>query len=265
MGKKEKLKQALVAAVKKLAKGKIALLLSGGLDSSVIAKILKDLRITFTAYTSDFGGPDTAIAKKLSKQLRLKHKTLHFTGNPEKLVEQAVKITKTTDPVQISVAIPMILAAEAAAKDGNRMLFSGLGSDEFLCGYGSHAKAMEKGYKAVHSECLHRLVQVRKDIKRDSAVCRHFGLKPALPFMDKKVVNTALSIHPQEKISPTQKKIVLRKIAKEIGLPEYVYNRPKKAAQYGSGSFTILKCISKEKGFKFVKDYLGYVNSASIS
>jgi len=259
---KEQLKQALIATVKKLAKGKIALALSGGLDSSVIAKILTDLKIEFTAYTADFGGPDTAVAQQLGKQLKLRHKTLHFAGSPEALIKQAIKITKNIDPVQISIALPMIFIAEAAARDKNKILFTGLGSDEFLCGYNSHAKALEKGYKSVHSECLHRLVQVKQDIKRDSALCKHFGLKPALPFMDKKVVDIALSIHPKHKISPTQKKIVLRKIASEMNLPKYICSRPKKAAQYGSGSFTILKCFAKEKGFKFISDYLNYINES---
>ena len=259
MDKKQVLKNALIAAVKKLAKGKIALALSGGLDSSVIAKILKNSKIKFTSYTADFGGPDSAVASKLAKELGLTHKLIDFTGNPEALVKQAVQITKSTNPVQISVALPMVLLAEAAANDGNKILFSGLGSDEFLCGYGSHTKALEKSYAAVHSECLNRLKLVKMDIKRDSAICKYFGIKPALPFMDKKVVDTALAIPPKYKISATEKKIILRKIAKELGLPEYVYNRPKKAAQYGSGSFTMLKCLSKEKGFKFIENYLNYL------
>lgn len=265
MDKKEVLKQALIAAVKRVSRGKVALLLSGGLDSSVLAKILKDSKINFTAYTADFKGPDSAVAQKLCKQLRLQHKVLRFTGNPESIIKEAVVITKMRNPVDISVAMPMILAAEAAANDKNDIIMSGLGSDEFLCGYNSHAKALEQGYAAVHRECLHRLVQVKHDLKRDRSICKQFGIKPVLPFMDKKVISIALSIHPKYKISVTEKKIILRQIARELGLPEYIYNRPKKAAQYGSGSFTVLKCISKEKGFKFVKDYLSYVNSASIS
>jgi asparagine synthase (glutamine-hydrolysing) len=248
MKPREQLKQALIAAVKKLAKGRIALAFSGGIDSSVIAKILKDLKVKFTAYTTDFGGPDAEIAKKLGKHLRLKHKTLHINGNPEVLIKKAVAITKMQSPVDISVAMPMVIAAEAAAKDSNKVIFSGLGSDEFLCGYGSHAKALETGYDAVHRECLHRLVQVKHDIKRDRAICKHFGLKPALPFMDKKVVKIALGIHPKYKISQTQKKIVLREIASEMALPEYVYNRPKKAAQYGSGSLKLLEKTAKTEG-----------------
>lgn len=259
MDKKEALKQALIAATKKLARGKVALAFSGGIDSSIIAKILKSLKIDFTAYTVDFKGPDAAVAKQLGKQLKLKHKTLRFTGNPEPLIEKAIRITKTTNPVQISVAMPMVLVAEAAAKDRNQILFSGLGSDEFLCGYGSHAKALEQGYPAVHSECLNRLEKVKTDIKRDTRICRHFGLKPALPFMDKKVVDIALKIPPKQKISAAEKKIVLRKIAGELGLPAYIYSRPKKAAQYGSGSFTALKYISKEKGFKLLDDYLKHL------
>ena len=70
------------------------------------------------------------------------------------------------------------------------------------------------------------------------------------------MVDIALSIPPSQKISRTSRKIVLRKIAKDIGLPKYIYERPKKAAQYGSGSLKTIKKLAKEAGFSSICSYL---------
>lgn len=254
---KERLQEALVKAIKRLAKNKkIGLMLSGGIDSSVIAKMLLDNKIKFTAYTVDFGGQDAEIAKKLAKELSIKHKMIKFKGNAEQLIKKVLKIIKTSDIIDIGVAMPVLLAAEKAAKEGKDIVISGLGSDEILAGYGSHAKALEHGWKEVHKECIRRLVAVKKDIRRDRAICRFAKIKPVLPFMDKKVVDIAMRIHPKQKISASQKKIILREIAKEIRLPEYIYERPKKAAQYGSGSLKLLKKTAKSKGRSCIEDYI---------
>jgi asparagine synthase (glutamine-hydrolysing) len=258
---KKELKQALIESVKNNVKGykNIALALSGGIDSSVIAKILKDNKIKFKAYSVCFECEtiDTKIAEKLANKLNLDFEKIIFKGNYESLIKRVTKITKKHDPITIGVGMPLIVIAEKAIEEDIDVIISGLGSDEILAGYGSHTKALEKGWKEVQKECEHRIKEeVKKDIERDQSIGQYYNIDIATPFMDKKVIDIALKIHPKHKISKHEKKIILKQIAKEMDLPKYIYERSKKAAQYGSGSHKIIKKLSKKAGFDTIKQYL---------
>jgi len=237
---------------------KCALFFSGGLDSSVIAKLLSETCVEFTAYTVGMkGSADPEAAKKIAAELGIKLKVIII--KPEeisKLVKAVIWITKSDDPVTIGVGIPLYAAAKEAAKDGYKIIFSGSGSDEIFAGYDSHAKAFLNGWKDVHEECTKRVHGINKDIARDAAICKHFSLDSFMPFIDIDVVRMVMALHPKLKISSEKNKIILRDIAKNIGVPQEAYERKKKAAQYGSGVSKALTTISKKESFSTVKEYL---------
>lgn len=258
MNNKQKLKNALINAVKKLEGKKIALALSGGLDSSVLAKLMKDLKIKFKCYSVVFGEKckDAIVAKSLAKELKLNFKEI-IVKNGEGLAKEVIKITGKSDPITVGVGMPILAIAKEAKKDRKKILVTGLGSDEALCGYNSHIKALTKGHKVVEKECKRRIEkEVLKDIERDKSISDSLGLQIAAPFLEKEVVKVALSIPIREKISKTNKKIVLRNIAEKMALPIWVYKRKKLAAQYGSGSNKLLKKLSKKHGFSTMGSYL---------
>jgi asparagine synthase (glutamine-hydrolysing) len=260
MNQKEELKNVLTKAIKEGVNRhkKVALALSGGIDSSVIAKILQDLGINFTAYSVSFEkeNSDIKIAEKLANDMKINFKKIVFIGDYEGLVSDLIRITKRHDSITIGVGMPLLVICQQAKHDNADLILTGLGSDETLAGYDSHAKALENGFKAVDIECKKRVKEVSRDVERDKAICENYKIAVSTPFLDENVINIALSIPPEQKISKNEKKIVLREIAKELGLPDYVYNRPKKAAQYGSGSQKILKKLSNEKGFRTTDGYL---------
>ncbi len=259
----QKLVDALISAVKKELEGEkvVGLLFSGGLDSSIVGKILNDLEVDVIPITvGEKNSEDVLTAQKISKDLFKKHITIYLTQKlVEKTIPEVMKITKESDIITVSVGCVIYLAAKYASLLGLKTIFTGTGSDELFAGYKSHEKALERGFDGVHEECLRRLKEIKKDVERDTKICEHFGLIVKTPFLDKKVVEIALDIHPKHKISKEEKKIILRKVAKELGLPEEIYLRKKKAAQYGTKIQKIIKKISKKNGFESISDYLNNV------
>ena len=239
----------------------VGLFFSGGLDSTVIGKLLSNLGIEVIPITvGTKKSEDVAFAKGVSNLISTKHIIVDID---EKIIEhvipKVIQITKMNDVITVSVGCVIYLAAEYASKIGLNMIFTGAGSDELFAGYKSHEEALKKGYNQVQEECKRRLEGIKKDVERDKKICEHFGLKVKNPFLNNNVIKVALSIPPQDKISIDEKKIVLRKLAKEIGIPEKVYNRKKRAAQYGAGVQKIIKKLSKKEGFNSIGDYLNNI------
>ena len=258
---KKELYAKIKNAVKKELEKETALLFSGGLDSTIIGKILVDLGSHVLPITVGFkNSEDMLIAQKVSKLLFKKHVSVYLTKEiVEETIPRVIEITKQNDIVTISVGCVVFNAAKYASMLGYKTIFTGTGGDEIFAGYASHEKALEKGWEAVHKECQIRLKNIKKDVERDTRLCEYFGLKVKAPFLDKEVIDLALKIHPSLKISKDEKKIILREIAKDIGVPEIVYLRKKKAAQYGSGVQKIIKKLAKENGFKTISEYLNNV------
>jgi asparagine synthase (glutamine-hydrolysing) len=82
------------------------------------------------------------------------------------------------------------------------------------------------------------------NLERDDAVSMANGVELRVPFLDKDIIDLALDIPGIYKIKDNEdilRKHILRDVAKSIGVPGYIADRPKKAAQYGSGINKILK------------------------
>ena len=226
----------------------IAVLFSGGLDSTLIAKMLKDAKKKFVCYSVGFkGSRDIEFAKRAAKDLGFKLKVIEIK-NLEKILKKVVPLIKDPSVLNVSIAIPTFAVIEQAKKDKSKIVLTGLGSDEIFAGYSSHRKAFEKGFKAVEKEVENRIKNVKRDLERDKSIEDYFKIKIETPFLDKKIISFGKKIPTKLKISKNKNKIILRKIGKKIGLPKFVYERKKKAIQYGSGTQKELKKLAKRKG-----------------
>src|SRR3989344_4018975 len=224
-GKKEIriLSDALLKAVENDAAGPFGVLFSGGIDSTLIAFMAKNLGKKFTCYSAGLeNSEDIVWAKRASKALKLKLKCSVLPLDKfEGIVKKVARILKEPDVTKVGVGSVFYAAASLAKKDKVKILFSGLGSEEIFAGYERHLNALNDGWKNVHNECWKGLKNMwQRDIIRDMKIAEKLDVKLLTPFLDKEVIIAAMRIHPKLKISKTEKKIVLRGIAVELGLPK---------------------------------------------
>ena len=252
--RKQLAKEIARAVEKRVPGGKFGLLLSGGVDSSLIALILKKLGADFVCYSAGTeNSRDVEEAREASKRLGLTLKfKIHGMAEAESVIRKAARIIGTPDVVNAGVAAVEVAAASLALKDGVRTLFGGLGSEEIFAGYQRHAEAED-----VNSECWRGLMKMHgRDLVRDSKVASAMKVRFLAPYLDPDLIRAAMKIPGKYKIGKGQNKLILRETAAELGLPERFAFRKKIAAQYGSGFDREMGKLSRKKGFKYKKDYL---------
>mgnify|MGYP006282303643 CR=1 FL=1 len=259
---KEELKQAIVEAVKKDCTGlkKAALLFSGGVDSTLLAVLMKN-ELDLKCYCAGMSGsPDLEWAEKISKELGLRLKTKTITE--EELEQELPKIVSIVGPnlMKVGVATPFYFCMRGS-KEKN--FFSGLGTEELYAGYQRHLKALEQeGLEGADQERKRGLKTMwERDLTRDLALANAFDKKLKTPFLHENVVARSLGIPIEKTINKDSKlkKLVLRDIAQDLGAPESVVQRPKKAAQYGSRVDKAMRKIAKREGLQ-LREYLKRLN-----
>lgn len=251
---KKLLKKELINSIKKIIpKEKFGILFSGGVDSSTIALICKKFTSNFNCYCVGFkNSQDIEYAKKVAKELKLKLKIkiLDIT-ELEKTTKKLVKILNKRDIVSISVGLVTYSAMEFAKKDGIKVVFTGLGSEELFAGYKRHKEAED-----INKECWNGLKNMfERDLQRDMPIADSLKMKVENPFLDENMIKLAMSIPGEFKLNK-ENKLILREISNELGLKREFAFRKKKAAQYGSNFIKALDKIAKKNGFKYKKDFL---------
>ncbi|MFQ5620830.1 MAG: asparagine synthase C-terminal domain-containing protein [Candidatus Nanoarchaeia archaeon] len=263
---KEELKEAIHKAIKdRIPNEPFGVFLSGGVDSSFIALTLKQLGADFTCYTVGIeNSKDLDYARRLAKELNLKQKEKTLSlDEVETIIEQIAPWYLTDErlkdenlAVLFGVAAVEVAAINLAKEDGISTLFGGLGSEEIFAGYQRHDKADN-----INEECWRGLIQMwQRDLIRDCMICKKLNIDAKTPLLDKEVIKKAMGIPEEMKIQGEKKKVVLREIAEEAGLPKEWAWRKKLGAQYGSKFDVAIKKLAKRKGMQYRRDYLSTVS-----
>jgi asparagine synthase (glutamine-hydrolysing) len=140
--------------------------------------------------------------------------------------------------------MPLHIASKRANEDGFNIAVSGQGADELFGGYTKYLK----NYTKLNSKTQDILYDDIKNsyhvnLERDNAITNFNNISLKAPFMDKTMINLAMKIPIKYKIKSNDDQIrkhILRDVAIELGVPEFIAMRPKKAAQYGSGVHKLL-------------------------
>jgi asparagine synthase (glutamine-hydrolysing) len=251
---KEELKKQIVGAVRKrIPKERFGIFFSGGVDSSLIALICKQAKADFICYAVGLeNAADIEAAKKAAKLLNVKLKFRIFNlKGAEKVIKSTTEIVGP-DVMKVGVGSVVYAAAQLAKKDKVNTFFSGLGSEEIFAGYERHVSA-----KNINKECWKGLKNMyQRDILRDFPISEKLKINILAPFLDPDLIKTAMQISGKEKLNREHKKLILRKVAEELGLPKEIAWRPKKAAQYGSKFDRAILRLARRQKLKYKKDYL---------
>ncbi len=245
------------AIEKRIPNKKFGLLFSGGIDSTYLAHYFKQNGHDFTCYTAALEGEtesrDLICAQKIAKEMgfKLKVKTIKIE-EVEKYLKKIIPLIEDSKIVKVGVALTFYLACELAKKDGCKVIFSGLGSEEIFAGYERH-----KSSSNINQECVSGLIQMyERDLYRDDVVTMDNNLELRIPFLDKSLIEYCLKIPEKYKIANGESKLILRQIAEEQGLPKEYAFRKKLAAQYGSRFDSSLGRLARRNGFKLKADYV---------
>ena len=244
--------KTLRCAVVKMTKGKdVAVLFSGGLDSSILAKILDDLGTKPELLCAGLPmSKDVLRAKRIAELLGLYVNVRELSEREiEETLPRVIQIIERRSPLDVSISTPLYFALEAARERKLSRILVGQGADEIFAGYKRYERILEKdGYKLLRDELLKDFSQLHeKNLERDYNVYLANSVEPAYPYLDTAVIKCAFRIPVEEKlkkeITGYSRKHILRLVAKLLGMPDEVVNVPKLAIQYGSGVWKIVRRI----------------------
>lgn len=226
-------------------------LLSGGLDSSIISAVAKKFaarRIENNNETEAWwpqlhsfaigleGAPDLIAAQKVADYIGTVHHEIHFTVEEAMdALSDVIYHIETYDVTTVRASTPMYLLARFIKSMGVKMVLSGEGSDEIFGGYLYFHKAPNA--KALHEETVRKLDKLHLyDCLRANKTLAAWGVEGRVPFLDKEFMDIAMRMNPQDKICGNGKmeKYALRK-AFEGYLPESVTWRQKEQFSDGVG------------------------------
>ena len=249
---------------------RVAALVSGGVDSCLIAKLVSDTSairgIEVTTYTAGVEGAiDIEYAERFAQELGLKHKVRRLSQDEiEAYIPRVAAAVEERDLVQIEAGIGVYAAVEMACQDGLKVIFSGQGPDELWGGYSWYPQVIAKdGYDGLVQNMWGDLG--RADIEtfdRENRIAMAHGVEKVFPYADIEVVKLAMSVSPQLKITSAEDRIGKhphREAAKKLGLPAQYADRSKDAAQHGTGIHGTLDAIARKNGFTpELVEHVGY-------
>jgi asparagine synthase (glutamine-hydrolysing) len=241
----------------------VAVAFSGGLDSSVVAYLASKLGVKVNLLlVSMENEEETEVAIEAASVLGLPLQVdLFKDSDVEKTLPKVVALIEEPDPVKAAIGVPFYWAAEKAAEAGYKVMLAGQGADELFGGYQRYvnqycADGTEKVIKTMFNDvkCIHET-----NLERDLKITSYHNVELRLPFAAYDVAEFALSLPIECKIelkADTLRKLVLRKLARNIGIPASIADKPKKAVQYSSGVNNAVKRVAKVQG-KTAAEYMG--------
>ena len=268
----EKVRNGLESAVKQQLMSDVpyGVLLSGGLDSSIIAAITQKFskkRIESDSKEAAWwpqlhsfaigleGSPDLIAAQKAADYIGTVHHEVHFTIQEAlDALPDVIYHIETYDITTVRASTPMYLLARVIKSMGIKMVLSGEGSDELFGGYLYFHKAPNA--KEFHEELVRKMSKLHLyDCLRANKSLMAWGVEGRVPFLDKEFIDIAMSLNPSDKMNirlsngkQRIEKWILRKAFEDM-LPEDICWRQKEQFSDGVGYNWIdtLKKMTEEK------------------
>ncbi len=250
-----KIRQGLEAAVHRQLMSDVpyGVLLSGGLDSSIIAAVTAkyarnriesgDQEEAWYPRLHSFavglqGSPDLVAAQKAADHIGSIHHEVHFTVQEGlDAIRDVIYHLETYDVTTVRASTPMYLLARVIKSMGIKMVLSGEGSDELFGGYLYFHKAPNA--KEFHDETVRKLSKLHLyDCLRANKALMSWGIEGRVPFLDKEFMDVAMTVNPADKMislaNGRMEKYLLRKAFEDL-LPDSIAWRQKEQFSDGVG------------------------------
>lgn len=248
-----RLRQSLEDAIHRQMMGDVpyGVLLSGGLDSSLIAAITKryadrrvesdDTEAAWWPRLHSFaigleGSPDLAAARIAAEAIGTQHHEFHYTIQEGlDALDDVIAHIETYDVTTVRASTPMFLLARRIKAMGIKMVLSGEGADEIFGGYLYFHKAPSA--QAFHAETVRKLDKLHQfDCLRANKAMAAWGVEARVPFLDLEFLDAAMSIDPAVKMPGPDRpeKAILREAGAGL-LPDEILWRQKEQFSDGVG------------------------------
>jgi asparagine synthase (glutamine-hydrolysing) len=231
---------------------RVAVAFSGGVDSSLLAKLCEHLRKQVTLVTIGFpGSHDLNFSKSIASKMGIDHKVYEIDNGDfeEKLqhVRQAIRCSNTS---HIENCIAYYYVSRLAKQNDLDIVLSANGCDELFCGYDRYRKVYCHGEAQIKRLMEESLVNEFALIGEIRTVAAQLGVQVQQPFLSSKFIKFAKTIPIDQKIKGPDdmiRKHILRKEALALGVPEESAMKHKKAFQYGSSIHKYFKKIDRRR------------------
>ena len=218
---------------------KIGIAFSGGVDSTLLAKICEKQGYSIILLTVGFeDSHDILFSKQVNELLKLPHQILKIDKKNFDTILSKIKNKLKTDNLSWNEnCIAFYFISELAKNLTINTVITANGIDELFCGYNSYRDAIKDGESKVREMMDSKLENEIQMMKAINDVCSEFKVKITQPFLSNNFITFAKNIPISHKIKNSDdllRKHIIREAALKFGVPEISATKRKKALQYGS-------------------------------
>ena len=236
---------------------KFGIAFSGGIDSSLLAKISHDIHKEKVILLS-IGFPcshDLEFSKKIANELEMKHFTYEINNKEfNVIVNKVIDNLKCNNISHIENCIAFYFISILACLKKCRIVLTANGFDELFCGYDKYRQIFTYGQTELENFMEQKILNELTLIDEIASISKEFNVKIKQPFLTQSFINFAKTIPLDKKIlSPNDylRKHILREIAVSLKIPIEAAMKPKKALQYGTLIHkNLIKTINKDNNIK---------------
>ncbi len=249
--------KAFRSAMEKRIHGRdrVGVIFSGGIDSVLVAYLVREAGVPFTCYTVGCGdsAPDLVWARDVARRLGFPlHETVLTPEEVEKLIPEIITDIEDHSLNQVEVAVPIYIANRRAQEAGERVLLTGQGADELFGGYPWYGRVAEaEGYETFVQRSWEDACLLYKEcLEREDKITMAHSMELRVPFLDPEVMSVAFRIAPELKVEKGQDPIgkrIHRDYCRSIGIPEDIAFRIKEAAQHGANVHDTLEELARRR------------------